>query len=189
LWIDWRPWLALVGIVIPIGMLLSYTTRWFADGTSLEILRPGAYLGYPGWRRDPAAFVMVTVFGGALLGGWSWTSGFVLGSLSRRTLWVTATLFCLVVLLGTFGTTTTARVYHSDVFAKRIFGVVLPRIVRTFLVLFPAWLGMRRSLRPYQRPPLSIIAAAIAIATLTAAATKSLEGAVTFGWYAILPDS
>jgi hypothetical protein len=188
MWIDWRPWLALVGIVLPIGMLLSYTSRWLADGSALEILRPGAYLGYPGWRHDPVPFVVSTFLGGVVLSGWSWTSGFVLGSLSRRTLWVTATLFCFVVLLGTVGTTTTARAYHADVFALRFYGVVLPRLVRTFLVLLPAWLGMRASLRGRQLPPLPMIAGAIAIAILTAGATTSLEGAVTFGWYAILAD-
>jgi len=169
--------------------LLSYTSRWLADGSALEILKPGAYLGYPGWRHDPMPFVVSTFAACVVLSGWSWTSGFVLGSLSRRTLWVTATLFCLVVLLGTFGTTTTARAYHADVFSVRFYGVVLPRLVRTFLVLVPAWLGMRLSIRRYQLRPLALIAGAVAIAILTAAATTSLEGAVTFGWYALLPES
>jgi len=27
LWADWRPWLALVGVVLPIGVLLSHASR------------------------------------------------------------------------------------------------------------------------------------------------------------------
>ena len=35
LWMDWRPWLALVGVVIPLGLLLSHVSRWWADGFAI----------------------------------------------------------------------------------------------------------------------------------------------------------
>src|SRR5262245_47725571 len=55
LWAGFRPWLAVVAIILPLGMLLSHVSRWFADTTVLYtshywVLWDFAYLGYPGWR-------------------------------------------------------------------------------------------------------------------------------------------
>jgi hypothetical protein len=195
LWIDWQPWLALLGIVLPIGLLLSHASRYLADGTVLDVslyvsLWDWSYLlDYPGWRHDVTRVVVETCLGCAVLIGWSWTSGFVLGSLSRRTAWMTGILFGLVVLLGTFGTTTDTRALHTELFSGRFLGIVLPRLVRTFLVLLPAWWGMRRAIR---RSPLRLpwtIGGAVAIAILTALAEGGLEGSVTFGRNGIPPET
>lgn len=35
LWMDWRPWLALVGVVVPLGLLLSHVSRWWALESSM----------------------------------------------------------------------------------------------------------------------------------------------------------
>jgi len=35
LWTDWRPWLALAGLVIPLGMLLSLISRQWANTNSI----------------------------------------------------------------------------------------------------------------------------------------------------------
>ena len=35
LWADWRPWLAVIAIVLPIGLMLSHATRWWADGNAV----------------------------------------------------------------------------------------------------------------------------------------------------------
>src|SRR5450755_1012275 len=37
LWTDWRPWLTLVGLVLPLGMLLSIVSKSTADGTAVYI--------------------------------------------------------------------------------------------------------------------------------------------------------
>ena len=61
-WMDWRPWLAMVVIVLPIGLMLSHVSRWLADGNAVYIavytrLWDWAHLGYPGWRRDVAMLI------------------------------------------------------------------------------------------------------------------------------------
>jgi hypothetical protein len=34
-WMHWRPWLTLVSLVVPLGMLLSVTSRGTADGSAV----------------------------------------------------------------------------------------------------------------------------------------------------------
>jgi hypothetical protein len=96
LWRNWRPWLAAFGLALPGSLLLmgisvsvSQTFQQFfgpALKTAGLTIRPGFWL-----------FVCQVL----LLFSWSWTGGFVAGSVSRRTLWVTAALsampclFCL----------------------------------------------------------------------------------------------
>jgi hypothetical protein len=63
--------------------------------------------------------------------GWSWTAGFVLGSLFRRTATVTAMLLGLVVFGATLGTSTTGRAnpYNSVAFSMTFYGLMLPALV------------------------------------------------------------
>ena len=35
LWRQWRPWLALLGLVLPLGVLLSLVSRMMADGSAI----------------------------------------------------------------------------------------------------------------------------------------------------------
>src|SRR5215217_5061905 len=35
LWMDWRPWLALLGVAAGIGVLLSIVSRWWADASAI----------------------------------------------------------------------------------------------------------------------------------------------------------
>jgi len=91
LWKNWRPWLAAFGLALPSTFLLmgyslsvSQTYQHFIGPTILKTT--GLTLG-PGF-----SLLMCNVL---LLIGWSWTGGFVVGSLSRRTVWVSAALSCL----------------------------------------------------------------------------------------------
>jgi hypothetical protein len=89
LWRNWRPWLAAFGLALPFSFLLM--------GFSLSVSR--AYQQYVGVHVRPGfALLLCNVL---LLAGWAWTGGFVVGAISRRTLWVSAALsfapclFCL----------------------------------------------------------------------------------------------
>jgi len=44
LWNDWQPWLALLGVVTPMGMLLSLACRWWGEGSATTF-----YLYVNGW--------------------------------------------------------------------------------------------------------------------------------------------
>jgi hypothetical protein len=97
LWRNWRPWLAAFGLALPSSFLLM--------GFSLSVSRAyqqlagGPILHATGITVGPgfALFVCNVL----LLAAWSWTGGFVVGSVSRRTIWVSAALsfapclFCL----------------------------------------------------------------------------------------------
>jgi hypothetical protein len=97
LWTHWRPWLAAFGLAFPSSFLLM--------GFSLSVSRAYQQLvGLPihhatGLTVSPGlALFLCNVL---LLAAWSWTGGFVVGSVSRRTVWVSAALcfapcmFCL----------------------------------------------------------------------------------------------
>jgi hypothetical protein len=195
LWMDWRPWLALAGVVAPLGVLLSHVSRWWADGTAIYAWLyvnnwTWAYLDSPGARRDLVNISTNFFLQCVTLIGWSWTSGFVLGSLSRRTLWVTGTLFCLVVVGGTHGTVTTGRAnpFNATVFSLTFYSLVFPWILRTLLVLLPALRGMRSSLQRTSLPLLRTMLWAVAIAMLTAWTAQGLESSVIFGRHVVPAD-
>ena len=97
LWRNWRPWLAAFGLALPSSFLLM--------GFSLSVSRAyqqlisGPILHATGVTVGPGfALFLCNVL---LLAAWSWTGGFVVGSVSRRTIWVSAALsfapcvFCL----------------------------------------------------------------------------------------------
>jgi hypothetical protein len=97
LWRNWRPWLAAFGLAVPSSFLLM--------GFSLSVshayqqLVGGLVLDATGMTIGPGlALFLCNVL---LLAAWSWTGGFVVGSVSRRTVWVSAALsfapclFCL----------------------------------------------------------------------------------------------
>ena len=93
-WMDSRPWLVLIGLVYPLGVLLALTVRRVADG---EVMYPWNLIGLgevPFWRFSriyPAYSTLICL---------SLSSGFMLGAVSRRTR-INGILFCLVLFLET----------------------------------------------------------------------------------------
>ena len=146
LWKNWRPWLAAFGLALPGSLLLmgfslsvSHTYQHFIDPAILKVTGLTAGPGF--------SLLLCNVL---LLAGWSWTGGFVVGSLSRRTVWVSAALsfapcvFCL------------ARFRVAD----------LSRFC-LLLFLLPAIWGVRRGLRIAQIKLSSAIVLAVAVTALT----------------------
>src|ERR1700728_4144073 len=97
LWANWRPWLAAFGLALPFSFLLMgfslSVSRAYQQYVGVSILHATGFNVGPGF-----ALLLCNVL---LLAGWAWTGGFVVGSISRRTLWVSAALsfapcmFCL----------------------------------------------------------------------------------------------
>jgi hypothetical protein len=81
------------------------------------------------------------------LAGWSWTAGFVLGSLSRSAAWLNATLFAMILFVGTTGTATMAAANGNNaaVFSDAFYRMVYPILVRGVLLVWPALRGVRAS--------------------------------------------
>jgi hypothetical protein len=92
LWRQWRPWMAAFGVALPFSFLLMGFSLSVSRGYQQLVSHAGLGLG-PGW-----VLFLCNVL---LLAGWAWTGGFVVGSVSRRTLWVSGLLcftpcvFCL----------------------------------------------------------------------------------------------
>ena len=90
LWKDWRPWLASFGLALPFSLLLmgfsltvSQTYQHLIDATIFNA---------SGLRMGPGFLLLLCNV--LLLIAWSWTGGYVMGSLSRRTIKVSVALAC-----------------------------------------------------------------------------------------------
>jgi len=143
LWKDWQPWLALITLVVPVGMLLSLISRRIADGSAIYIWLYANnwtldYLTNVGVRHDLLRDSAEIGVGYLAVVCWAWTGGFLVGFLSRRTIAVNGPLFCLVLLLGAlFGapqflrylviSSQAARPYSPWSQRCSVFGSVLPR--------------------------------------------------------------
>ncbi len=163
LWKDWRPWLALLGMVGISAALLSELAFRFDADVLLQLRtywRHGVHYG-TGLTVGEDLVYFVCLF--LAIFSWSWASGFVLGSLSGRAVWLTGTLFCLVV--------------HAAHLAPLVLNWVLPLSVVMLPFLLAAIWGMNRGfrLRTLGFHQAFLLAAAIAI--LTALVTW------TSGWY------
>jgi hypothetical protein len=75
LWLDWRPWLTLVGFVIPAALALHLIARWDAGLFALEAL-----------PRDLPWFARLLTLTFATLACWSFIGGGVLRTIAPRTL-------------------------------------------------------------------------------------------------------
>ena len=179
LWTDWRPWLTLVGLVLPLGMLLSIVSKSTADGTSVYIWMYANNWDWdlarnPGFRYEFVHCIPVVFMPLVSLVCSSWISGFVLGSVSRRVARLNAVLFCSALLFGALLGAPTyfdyywrylhrafpnpSTVSNNPVFSLVFYKVMFPLILQAALVVIPAVSGMRRGLeaamfRPYYAPP------------------------------------
>jgi hypothetical protein len=163
LWKDWRPWLVLVGLVGPASVLLSLSCIGLERSFDLYfwIFRNNRDID-PTILKDIGLTVhhgiVLLIRGSLLLGAWSWSSGFVLGLLSRRTIPINGTLFCLVLLLGALWGTLPNRQYLYDVngrmFPLAYYTSIFPLILHAVLILLPSLWGIYQSHRIARLPTL-----------------------------------
>jgi hypothetical protein len=185
LWIDWQPWLAVLSAVIPIGLLLSHASRSWGVRTGVDVanywvLWDFSYLAYPGWRNDVIRMAVWTGACWVALIGWSWTCGFVVGHFSRRTLWLTVSMFALVVFVGTLGTVTAAQRHWNPSLQYHLVFVVGPRLVRTFLVILPMVLGAYRGSKGSSLSLMPTLLGVLLMAGATVMVSQAFENSVFF---------
>jgi hypothetical protein len=142
LWKDWHPWLVLLGLVAPVCPMLFIVT---SDVTSplfrdMETYWRFGSLYSSGMTLGEELFRSFILALGLLL--WSWTSGFVLGRLSRKTLWLTGTLY--------FACWTIPLILHL-LFVRRfptvVLLVALQCVASLCLFVFPSIKGFRHARR------------------------------------------
>jgi hypothetical protein len=167
LWKDWRPWVALIGIVGLVGALLSRMAFRFSLVLAMYFL---AYWRF-GVRFEDGLTVPQDIITFACqclaLIFYFWTGGFVLGSLSRHTMWVNAALFCLVLLF--------AGGALRDVSVVTIFKG-LPLVAEVVLFVFPFIRGARRGFR------LGSMGLGRTVLLAGATAAMTMFAAWTWGW-------
>lgn len=183
LWLDWQPWFAVLSAVVPIGLLLSHASRSWGvllgvDLANYWVLWDVSYLAYPGYRNDVIRLVVWTGACWLALIGWSWTCGYVVGQFSRRTLWLTLSIFALVVFVGTWGK---VPIRHWNPSLKyHLVVVVAPRMVRTFLVILPMVLGAYRGRRGSSLSLMPTLLGVLLTAGATAMVSQAFENSVFF---------
>ena len=94
LWKNWRPWLAAFGLALPGPLLLMGLSVSISQ--SYQQLIGATILKATGVTVGPGFAALLRNF--LLLLGWSWTGGFVIGSVSRRTVGVSVALSLLPCL-------------------------------------------------------------------------------------------
>ena len=188
-WQRWQPWLALFALAVPLGFMLSLISRSWTNGSAIYLWLyfdnwTWGYLDSPSARHDFLAFGANLCLSYLTLAAWSWTAGFVLGSLSRSAAWLNATLFAVVLFVGSVGsaTTATANGNNAAVFSDAFYRVAYPILIRGVLVVWPALLGLRASRK---RPTFGFpggLACALCVAVLTTLKAQSVSGSLSFGW-------
>lgn len=97
LWRDWRPWVAAFGLAMPASFLLMGFSVSIARNFQLAI--GTSMLQTTGLKVAPGLVVLLCDI--VLLAAWSATGGFAVGTISRRSTWISAAFsliacgFCL----------------------------------------------------------------------------------------------
>jgi hypothetical protein len=149
LWKDWRPWLAFVGLVGIAAVLLSEIALRLDVAVSQQMR---TYLVYGVPYETGLTIGQDIVYMGCLalaLWAWSWTSGFVLGSLSGRAIWLTGALFYLVVLDSFVARLLVSGnlMIHDRPLPLMVLSWVLPLTISKVLFTLAVIWGINRGLR------------------------------------------
>jgi hypothetical protein len=89
LWKNPRPWLAGIAVTLPSSYLLTYVSL-SVSGTYQRLVNHKNYSWSTGHEGFP--LLLCHIF---LLTAWSWSAGYIVGLVSRRTLWVSGVLSVL----------------------------------------------------------------------------------------------
>jgi hypothetical protein len=173
LWKDWRPWLGFAGVVIPLGILLNEIGKHLAHSTAIYAWMylnnwTARYLQNAGFRNELLHYALWFALDYATLMCWSWTVGFVLGSLSRRAIWVNGAAFCLVLVGESLFVQTRNYGVNAAAFAVEFYRSALPLILLIILILIPGVLGMYKGSRERALSPIQLMVAVATLASLTA---------------------
>ncbi len=162
---DWRPWIAAFGVALPGSLLLmgvslsvSCTYQRLMGGAVSVVCPPTGHEGF--LLLACQAFLLLI---------WAWTAGFFVGSVSRRTLWMSVAL-CLSPCLRCL----------SKFPGPSLSGLCL------LLFLPPAILGVRYALRTMQMRPGRALALAMC-ATVLMIYTWDNRALWILHWTLILP--
>jgi hypothetical protein len=151
LWFGWRPWTALLFLIVPFSLVLSLDSAIISDLGSDAV-----WMYFHNWdwnrvplplsQRDFAHLLIFQIGSCVVLACWSWIVGFAVGAFSRRTAAVNGAILCLFLLIDLY---VAGGLLHAKgpVYAIWFYRALLALIVHAILVLIPAVLGMRQGIR------------------------------------------
>jgi hypothetical protein len=141
-WKEWQPWFTTLAIILPVCPLLAMLCTQLSMSVWPSVVSWVHHEPSYDTGLSPSAFWGAICLRASALATWSWTSGFALGALSRRTPWVSGVLFFgSYVVLANMGQPFSVRLCWLT-------GVVwLPVSINLLCVLLPAYCGIRRSSR------------------------------------------
>jgi hypothetical protein len=170
LWAEWRPWLALLGIACLAGVALSGIVFRLNTDLGQQLMAYFIYGVHFGTLLTPQQDIAFLICLAAAILVWSWTCGFVLGSLSGRALWLTWSVFYFIVLDSRW----VRFVLSGNIILRNVrplqllVALTLPLNIATLLFslsgLCGAFLGFRRRVLPLRSA--YILASAITILTI-----------------------
>jgi hypothetical protein len=172
MWMDWRPWLTFVVLMIPLAMVLSVLSHlaagqsavytWmYANNWDWALLRSTGF-----WHvlRESALLVSISWL---TLVCWAWTAGFVLGFFSKGILRMNTIVFVFMLAFGEIVAAPRYIAYwhravqfpslpntYDPVNALTFYRVVFPLLIQGVLVVLPAILGMHQGIETRGLPRL-----------------------------------
>jgi hypothetical protein len=170
LWTVWQPWLALAGIACLAGVPLSRIVFRLNVEVGQQLTAYYIYGVHLGTLLTPLQDIAWLLSLAIALLLWSWTCGFVLGSLSGRAIWVTWPVFYFMVLdFAWVRLMLSGNIILRDPQPLRILmAVALPlkpaTLLFSFSALWGAFMGVRRRVLPSR--PVYVLASAITIFTM-----------------------
>lgn len=182
-WQDWHPWLALFGLAGLVGSRLTRISFLIGTMPALPLFIRWKYGVHYGNGLSAQEEAMVFLCQSLAVIFWSWTAGFVLGLLSRRTLWINASVFYFICFL--FWPPRTLTIGETSGRSPLIFfGIVLPIILQTVLFFLPSFWGLRRAARDAMLtvPQTFLLAAAIIAITALASWTSGWRQNAHLTW-------
>jgi hypothetical protein len=186
LWKDWRPWLVLVGLVVPLAWLLSINSRLAAGASAVYFWSylnnwDWSLLKYVGFWYILRDSILAVLMQSVVLVCWSWSAGFLLGSVSRRIMPANGVLFCVLSIVGQVLCVSPYLAYgyrqfthrplpdaHQPISALLFYREVFPVIVQAVFVIVPVLWAMRRAATDLRRLPASLRILALTVASFTA---------------------
>jgi len=141
LWLDWRPWLTLVGFVIPAALALHLIARWDAGLLAVEA-----------FRKDLSWFARLLSLTFATLACWSFLGGGVLRTIAPRTLIVQiSALLGVMIVAQVLDLMSYVIPAHRAAHQDSAYGVVAAWLVQVVFVSIPLVSGA------FQRLPRIVI--------------------------------
>lgn len=105
LWINWRPWVGLLFLAVPLGIVFCVVSKLLAHGSAIDLWLYTNYwsptiLENAAYRHDFLRYVGIALLNCGMLAGAAWIGGFALGFVCRRSLPLNVVVFGVLLFFA-----------------------------------------------------------------------------------------